>query len=100
MAAEFTRAGVPFAPSFVVQESRRNALPVPRPPRVPRIEAALCDGLPSLEGRRIALLATPGTSWVEGFLGILLAGGVALPLSPLYPPSDLAWFAEDAGRTR
>jgi malonyl-CoA/methylmalonyl-CoA synthetase len=65
--------------------------------RALRVREALCDGAPSLEGRRVALLAAPGTAWVESFFGILLGGGVVLPLSPLYPPSELAWFAADAG---
>jgi malonyl-CoA/methylmalonyl-CoA synthetase len=65
--------------------------------RALHVREALCDGAPSLDGRRIALLAEPGAAWVEAFLGILLAGGVAVPLSPLYPPSELAWFAVDAG---
>jgi malonyl-CoA/methylmalonyl-CoA synthetase len=64
--------------------------------RALHVREALCDGAPSLEGRRIALLAEPGAAWVESFFGILLGGGVALPLSPLYPPSELAWFAADA----
>lgn len=59
--------------------------------------ANLRAGAPSLEGRRVILLATPGAAWVEAFFGILLAGGVAVPLSPLYPPGELAWFADDAG---
>jgi malonyl-CoA/methylmalonyl-CoA synthetase len=62
-----------------------------------RARAALCAGAPSLEGRRVALLVTPGGAWVEAFVGILLGGGVAVPLSPLYPPAELAWFAADAG---
>ncbi|MFO0762092.1 MAG: AMP-binding protein [Byssovorax sp.] len=57
----------------------------------------LCAGDPSLAGRRVALLASPSSAWVEAFLGVLLGGGVALPLSPLYPPAELAWFAADAG---
>src|SRR5262249_3645301 len=64
--------------------------------RALHVREALCDGAPSLEGRRVALLAAPGATWVEAFLGVLLGGGVALPLSPLYPPSELAWFAADA----
>jgi malonyl-CoA/methylmalonyl-CoA synthetase len=48
-------------------------------------------------GERVALLASPGVAWVEAFLGIVLAGAVAVPLSPSYPPAELAWFAEDAG---
>jgi malonyl-CoA/methylmalonyl-CoA synthetase len=51
----------------------------------------------SLAGRRVALLARPGAAWVEAFFGVLLAGGVAVPLSPLYPASELGWFGDDAG---
>ncbi len=58
---------------------------------------ALCAGAGSLEGRRVVLLVSPGAAWVEAFLGVLLGGGVAVPLSPLYPPAELAWFADDAG---
>ncbi|MGK4001657.1 AMP-binding protein [Sorangium sp. So ce1036] len=54
----------------------------------------------SLDGERIALLVSPGASWVSAFLGVLLAGGIALPLSPLYPPAELAWLAGDAGVER
>jgi malonyl-CoA/methylmalonyl-CoA synthetase len=28
---------------------------------------------------------------------VLAGGGVAVPLSPVYPPTELAWFAADAG---
>lgn len=65
--------------------------------RALHVREALCDGASSLAGRRIVLLAAPGTAWVEAFLGVLLGGGVVLPLSPQYPPSELAWFAADAG---
>jgi malonyl-CoA/methylmalonyl-CoA synthetase len=65
--------------------------------RALRIRAALGKGARSLEGERVALLLSPGATWVEAFLGVVLAGGTALPLSPLYPPAELAWFLEDAG---
>jgi len=68
--------------------------------RALQARAALCQGARSLEGERVALLLSPGTAWVEAFLGVLLAGGVALPLSPLYPPAELAWFLEDSGARR
>ncbi len=58
--------------------------------------AALCRGAPSLEGARVGILASPGARWVEAFFGTILAGGVAVPLSPLYPPRELAWFGADA----
>ncbi|WP_437956748.1 AMP-binding protein [Sorangium sp. So ce119] len=54
----------------------------------------------SLEGERVLLLVPPGAAWVSAFLGVILAGGIALPLSPLYPPAELAWLASDAGVRR
>ena len=68
--------------------------------RALRVRGALCEGARSLEGERVALLASPGAAWVEAFVGIVLAGGIALPLSPLYPSAELAWFLEDAGARR
>ncbi|MCC6551418.1 MAG: AMP-binding protein [Polyangiaceae bacterium] len=68
--------------------------------RALRVRGALCAGAASLDGERVALLASPGAPWIEAFLGVVLAGGVALPLSPLYPPSELAWFLADAGARR
>ena len=68
--------------------------------RALRIRGALCDGAPSLAGERIALLASPGAAWVEAFLGVVLAGGIVLSLSPVYPAAELAWFVEDAGVRR
>jgi malonyl-CoA/methylmalonyl-CoA synthetase len=62
-----------------------------------RARDALCSGTTSLAGRRVAILLPPGAAWLEAYLGVLLAGGVAVPLSPLYPPGELAWFADDAG---
>ena len=65
-----------------------------------RVRGALCRGARSLEGERVALLGSPGAAWVEAFLGVVLAGGTALPLSPLYPSAELAWFLEDSGARR
>jgi len=50
----------------------------------------------SLAGRRVAILLSPGVAWIEAFAGVVLAGGVAVPLSPLYPAGELGWFAADA----
>jgi malonyl-CoA/methylmalonyl-CoA synthetase len=65
--------------------------------RALRAKSRLCAGAPSLGGKRTLLLASPGTDWVEAFFGIILGGGIAVPLSPLYPPRELAWLAQDAG---
>lgn len=65
--------------------------------RASAVGAALTGGAVSLEGRRVIVLVTPGTAWIEAFLGVVMAGGIAVPLSPLYPAAELAWFAADAG---
>jgi malonyl-CoA/methylmalonyl-CoA synthetase len=62
-----------------------------------RAREATCAGAVALGGRRVGILLSPGVAWVEAFLGVLLGGGVAVPLSPLYPAAELAWFADDAG---
>lgn len=61
-----------------------------------KVRAALLEGRASLEGDVVALFASPGARWLEAFFGILLAGGVVLPLSPQYPALELAWFGQDA----
>ncbi len=61
------------------------------------LAARAAGALGPLEGGRVVLLAEQDAGWVASFLGILLAGGVVLPVSPAYPPSELEWFAADAG---
>ncbi len=61
---------------------------------------ASSSSLASLDGERILLLVPPGAAWISAFLGVILAGGIALPLSPLYPPAELEWLASDAGVRR
>ncbi len=61
-----------------------------------RARESLCPGNTSLAGRRVVILLPPGAAWVEAFVGVLAAGGVAVPLSPLYPAAELGWFAADA----
>jgi malonyl-CoA/methylmalonyl-CoA synthetase len=61
-----------------------------------RARAALVPRTTTLDGRRVAILLSPGAAWLEAFFGVLVAGGVAVPLSPLYPAAELAWFVADA----
>ncbi len=59
---------------------------------------ALAAGLGGpLGGEPVALLAPPGRAWVVAFLGVALAGGVALPLSPLHPEDEVRYFLADSG---
>ncbi|MBK8253361.1 MAG: AMP-binding protein [Polyangiaceae bacterium] len=48
-------------------------------------------------GDRVVLLGPSSVHWVETFLGIVIAGAVAVPLAPSYPPVELLWFANNAG---
>jgi malonyl-CoA/methylmalonyl-CoA synthetase len=49
-----------------------------------------------LGGANVALLAGSSVAYVEGLLGILLAGGTAVPLSPLHTGPELRHVFEDA----
>ena len=64
--------------------------------RADRVAAALLDGRRSLDGERVALLASPGADFLACFFGVLRAGGCAVVLSPLHPPPETAYFCSDA----
>ena len=48
-------------------------------------------------GARVSMLVTQSARWVEAFFGIVLAGGVAVPLSHLHPEAEQRWFVEVSG---
>ncbi|MBL0194815.1 MAG: AMP-binding protein [Myxococcales bacterium] len=50
----------------------------------------------SLEGERVGLLVSPGAPFVEALVGVLLAGGTGVVLTPLYPTRERRYFCEDA----
>jgi malonyl-CoA/methylmalonyl-CoA synthetase len=60
------------------------------------VAAALLGGRRSLEGERVAILVSPGSSFVACFFGVLRAGGTAMVLSPLHPAPETAYFCDDA----
>jgi malonyl-CoA/methylmalonyl-CoA synthetase len=62
-----------------------------------RAACALLDGRRSLEGERVAILVSPGATFVECLFGVLRAGGCAVILSPLHPSPETAYFCSDAG---
>jgi malonyl-CoA/methylmalonyl-CoA synthetase len=64
--------------------------------RAAGVARALLEDAPSLEGRRVAILASAGATWLAGYFGVLLAGGVAVPLCPLHPDAELAFYVDDA----
>ncbi|HZF13213.1 MAG TPA: condensation domain-containing protein, partial [Thermoanaerobaculia bacterium] len=47
---------------------------------------------------RVGLCAERSPEMVAGLLGILAAGGVYVPIDPLYPPERVAFMLEDAQR--
>ncbi len=63
--------------------------------RAGRVAAALRAR--GLGGARVAMLVTQGSRWLEAFFGIVLAGGVAVPLSPLHPEAEQRWFVDVSG---
>jgi malonyl-CoA/methylmalonyl-CoA synthetase len=47
-----------------------------------------------LAGRRVAMLVPQGARWVASFLGVIAGGATVVPLSPLHPAPEQAWFVE------
>lgn len=54
-------------------------------------------GRADLEGERIAFLAPPSAAWPALLFGIWRGGGVAVPLSPLWPGPESARALEETG---
>lgn len=53
-----------------------------------RVATTLCErGMQ--KGDRVLILALPSTSWVAGYVGIVLAGGVAVPTNPAFTTREL-----------
>ncbi len=50
-----------------------------------------------LDGQRVALLATQSSRWLEGFMGVVLAGATVVPLSHLHPEPEQRWFIAASG---
>ncbi len=48
-------------------------------------------------GRRVMLYVPNSVHWVVAWLGILRAGGVCVPITPIYTPRDLSYIANDSG---
>ena len=65
--------------------------------RAAAVAGALLRGRRSLEGARVGLLARPSIEWVAGFLGVIEAGGVVVPMSPQHPDAELQYILGDAG---
>jgi malonyl-CoA/methylmalonyl-CoA synthetase len=61
-----------------------------------RVAHALLDGRRSLDGERVALLASPGAEFVSCMFGVFRAGGCLVVLSPLHPFPETAYFCADA----
>jgi len=60
-----------------------------------RLAAALVDnGL--MPGQRVIMYIPNSIQWVVSWLGIQRAGGVCVPITPIYTPRDLAYIANDS----
>jgi len=62
-----------------------------------RVAAGLLEGKASLEEARVGLMVSPGARFAACFFGVLRAGGVVVPLSPLYPPPETRYLCDDSG---
>jgi long-chain acyl-CoA synthetase len=47
-------------------------------------------------GQRVIIYAPNSIQWVVAWLGIQRAGGVCVPITPIYTPSDLEYIANDS----
>jgi len=55
----------------------------------------LDNGLQS--GQRVVIYVPNSIQWVVAWLGIQRAGGVCVPITPIYTPQDLEYIANDSG---
>jgi long-chain acyl-CoA synthetase len=60
-----------------------------------RLAAALID-LGAADGRKVILYIPNSIQWVVAWLGILRAGGICVPITPIYTPHDLKYIATDS----
>jgi malonyl-CoA/methylmalonyl-CoA synthetase len=60
----------------------------------------LGGGPGGLRGAPVAFLYPPGAAYVEALLGVMAAGGLAVPLSPLHTRPELQQLLADAAPTR
>jgi malonyl-CoA/methylmalonyl-CoA synthetase len=63
---------------------------------VDRLAGALAGGTAGLAGAPVAFLAEPGPGHLAALLGILRAGGLAVPLSPLHTRPELEYQLANA----
>src|SRR5579872_2031489 len=68
--------------------------------RAAALAGVLRGGRPSLAGARVAFLIEPGAAYVEALLGVVAAGGTAVPLSPLHTSAELAHLLSTAAPER
>jgi len=51
------------------------------------------------EGERVILYLPNSVQWVVAWLGVMRAGAVAVPITPIYTAHDLEYIANDSGAT-
>lgn len=64
--------------------------------RADRIADRLLQGRTTLDGGGVVFLAAPGPAYVRLLLGILKAGGTAVPLSPVHTAPEVAYVIDNA----
>jgi malonyl-CoA/methylmalonyl-CoA synthetase len=61
-----------------------------------RVASSLLASRASLDGKRVALLVSPGARFAHAMFGVMRARGCAVVLSPLHPAPEMRYFCEDA----
>ncbi|HEY2904039.1 MAG TPA: acyl-CoA synthetase [Polyangia bacterium] len=97
-------SGRPDAPAIVEDaasdEAPRAVVYAELRARAQTIAAELRGDRASLDGARVAFLFPPSSRYVEAMLGVFLAGGTAVPLSPLHTPAELGHLLDTAAPMR
>jgi long-chain acyl-CoA synthetase len=68
--------------------------------RVRQLAEAFAAGLAGLgvaAGHKVMLYIPNGIQWVVAWLGVQRLGAVAVPITPIYTPHDIAYIANDSG---
>lgn len=59
--------------------------------------AAALAKIGAAEGERVMIYLPNSIQWIVAWLGIQRAGGVCVPITPIYTPHDLEYIANDSG---
>ena len=68
--------------------------------RLNRLSNSFAQGLRQrgvTSGSRVIIYLPNSIQWIISWLGVLKAGAIAVPITPIYTPSDVEYIADDTG---